>query len=167
MGIIAGSSIVVLTQVSTIVPTQPTPTYEVWRYSQFINHVEQRNIRKVTLSADRTRALAETKDGRQILVNLPNDPELIKILTRYQVNISIAPEMQLPKQETTWRYSEFVQQIEQRNVRKVGLNVDRTRALVETVDGKRIWVNLPNDPNLIEILVKHDIDIYVMPESNP
>jgi ATP-dependent Zn protease len=78
----------------------------------------------------------------------------------------IAPNTVLPtvsSSRETWRYSQFIQEVEQRKIQKVGITADRTRALVEAKDGRRAWVNLPTDPELIEILTRNDVDIYVLP----
>jgi len=62
-----------------------------WRYSQFIREVEQSNVAKVTISSDRTRALVYQEDGNKATVNLPSDPELLDILTKNGVDISVSP----------------------------------------------------------------------------
>jgi cell division protease FtsH len=44
------------------------------------------------MSADRTKAIVLSQDGSQVLVNLPNDPDLIKILTDNNVDIAVLPQ---------------------------------------------------------------------------
>ncbi|NES80625.1 MAG: ATP-dependent metallopeptidase FtsH/Yme1/Tma family protein [Moorea sp. SIO2B7] len=61
-----------------------------WTYSQFIDNVESGKIENVVeLSADRTEAIVTAPDGTRIDVNLPNDPQLIDILTKKGVDIEV------------------------------------------------------------------------------
>jgi len=63
-----------------------------WRYSQFIEEVQQNQVEKVTISADRTWARVTTQDGQRAQVNLlPNDPDLLQILDDSDVEIIVAP----------------------------------------------------------------------------
>jgi cell division protease FtsH len=71
-----------------------------------------------------------------------------------------------PQARETWRYSQFIQQVESNNVNKVSLSADRSRAVVQSQDGSRILVNLPNDPDLINILTKNNVDISVLPATD-
>jgi cell division protease FtsH len=52
----------------------------------------------VRLSADRQRAIVPTQDGANVLVNLPNDPQLINILAENNVDISVLPQ----REEGVW-----------------------------------------------------------------
>lgn len=66
---------------------------ESWRYSQFIQEVEQGRVERVSLSADRSTALVTPKyDPNKKLVTLVNDPELINTLTAKGVDISVLPQ---------------------------------------------------------------------------
>jgi cell division protease FtsH len=67
---------------------------------------------------------------------------------------------------TTWRYSQFIQEVEQNHVEKVAIRSDRTSAQVTTDDGRRINVNLPNDPELLDILTQNGVDISVSPQTD-
>lgn len=69
-----------------------------------------------------------------------------------------------PPQET-WRYSQFLQNVENNQVEQVTVTRDRTKARVKTNDGKRVAVNLANDPDLINTLVAKGVDIQVEPQS--
>ncbi|HTL88895.1 MAG TPA: ATP-dependent zinc metalloprotease FtsH3 [Leptolyngbya sp.] len=89
-GLYALLAIVVIALATAVFDKQPQ-TRETWRYSQFIQEVEKNNVNKVSLSSDRTRALIQAQDGNRVLVNLPSDPELISILTRNNVDISVLP----------------------------------------------------------------------------
>jgi cell division protease FtsH len=89
-GLYALLAIVVIALATAVFDKQPQ-TRETWRYSQFIQEVEKNNVNKVSLSADRSRALVQSEDGNRVLVNLPSDPELISILTRNNVDISVLP----------------------------------------------------------------------------
>jgi cell division protease FtsH len=63
-----------------------------WKYSQFIDEVQTNKVERVQLSADRTQARAVGRDGQIYLINLPNDPELIDILSENKVDISVLPQ---------------------------------------------------------------------------
>ncbi len=68
------------------------PTQEVWRYSRFIEEVESNQVAKVEISPDRTAAQVTINDAQKVYVNLPDDPELLEILTRHNVDISVRPQ---------------------------------------------------------------------------
>lgn len=83
-------AIVVVSLATAFFDKQPQ-TRETWRYSQFIEKVQERKIEKVQISADRT--IARVRDGNNyVIVNLPNDPDLINILTTNGVDISVLPQ---------------------------------------------------------------------------
>jgi cell division protease FtsH len=65
---------------------------ETWRYSQFIQEVENGNVAKVSLSADRSTALVKSNQGTQFIVTLVNDPDLINTLSAKSVDISVLPQ---------------------------------------------------------------------------
>ncbi|WAL62091.1 ATP-dependent zinc metalloprotease FtsH3 [Thermocoleostomius sinensis] len=72
-----------------------------------------------------------------------------------------------PSQNATlWRYSEFIDRVETNQVAKVIVSADRTRAQVTTNDGQRALVNLPNDPELLNILQENEVDISVSPQAD-
>ncbi len=89
-GLYALLAIVVIALATAVFDKQPQ-TRETWRYSEFIQQVEKNNVNKVSLSSDRSRALVQSQDGSRVLVNLPSDPDLISILTRNNVDISVLP----------------------------------------------------------------------------
>jgi cell division protease FtsH len=64
------------------------------KYSQFIQEVKAGNIENVGLSADRSKAQVQEKDGTKLSVNLPpNDNQLIDILTtNVKGNIYVLPQ---------------------------------------------------------------------------
>ena len=72
---------------------------------------------------------------------------------------------QKPQTSETWKYSQFIQQIESNKVDKVSISADRTVARVKVLDGSVVQVNLPNDPDLINILTRNNVDISVLPQS--
>ncbi|MFM7363789.1 MAG: ATP-dependent zinc metalloprotease FtsH3 [Cuspidothrix sp.] len=67
----------------------------------------------------------------------------------------------------TWRYSQFIQEVEKGKVDKVSLSADRSTALVTPNDGtsKKI-VTLVNDPDLINTLTARGVDISVLPQAD-
>jgi len=81
--------VVVIFLATALLDRQPE-TQETWRYSQFIQNVEQNQVEKVSLSSDRSRATVTTQDGSKVSVNLVNDPDLLNILTRNDVDIAVA-----------------------------------------------------------------------------
>ncbi|OCR02447.1 cell division protein FtsH [Oscillatoriales cyanobacterium USR001] len=82
---------IVVIALATAFFDKPTQNRQVWKYSQFIEQVESKRVEKVSINADRTRALVTSQDGTKVLVNLPNDPDLINILTSNGVDISVLP----------------------------------------------------------------------------
>ncbi|GFE70318.1 ATP-dependent zinc metalloprotease FtsH3 [Chroococcus sp. FPU101] len=90
-GLYALLLIVVLALGSAFLDRQPEP-HTTWKYSKFLEEVRNRTVESVRLSADRTRAKVPTQDGTQVYVNLPNDPQLINILTENGVDISVEPQ---------------------------------------------------------------------------
>jgi cell division protease FtsH len=83
-------AIVVVSLATAFFDKQP-PSRETWRYSQFIEKVQEGKIEKVRISADRSIAVVQDGNNR-IVVNLPNDPELINILTSNKVDIAVLPQ---------------------------------------------------------------------------
>jgi len=71
---------------------QEPETQATWRYSEFINRVKNGQVETVKLNGDRSQATATAQNGEQIQVNLPDDPQLIDILTENNVDISVQPE---------------------------------------------------------------------------
>lgn len=90
-GLYALLVVVVIFLATALLDRQPQDV-DSWRYSQFIREVEQSNVAKVTISADRTRALVYQEDGKKATVNLLSDPELLDILTTNKVDISVSPQ---------------------------------------------------------------------------
>lgn len=83
---------IVVIALATAFLDKPSPSRDTWKYSQLIQEVQSGKIETVKLSADRTRALALAQDGTQVVVNLPNDPQLISILAGNGVDISVLPQ---------------------------------------------------------------------------
>ena len=67
-----------------------------------------------------------------------------------------------PVAKETWRYSQLIEAVENHKIEKIGLSADRSQAQVITADGTRVQVNLPPDPQLIDILTENKVDINVM-----
>jgi len=99
-GLYALLALVVVALATAFFDKQPQ-TRETWRYDQFIRAVESKRVAKVSISADRSFArLTDPEDpkGKTVIVNLPNDPELINTLTKNQVDISVLP----PSDDAFW-----------------------------------------------------------------
>ena len=90
-GLYALLAIVVIALATAFFDKQP-PSRDVWKYSQFIQEVEGKRVDKINISSDRSKALVTAQDGNKVLVNLPNDPELINILSKNNVDISVLPQ---------------------------------------------------------------------------
>jgi cell division protease FtsH len=83
---------IVVVALATAFLDKPSQSRETWKYSQLIEEVQSNKVETVKLSADRSRALVTAQDGKQVLVNLPNDPQLINILANNGVDISVLPQ---------------------------------------------------------------------------
>ncbi len=90
-GLYALLAIVAIALATAFFDRQPEAR-DTWRYSQFVENIEANKVDRVSLSADRTKALATVQDGTKVLVNLPNDPEIIDILSENNVDIVVQPQ---------------------------------------------------------------------------
>jgi cell division protease FtsH len=62
------------------------------------------------------------------------------------------------------RYSEFLKLVDDNRIEKVTFSSDGTQLLGFNVDGTRLGIQtLPNDPDLLTQLVKHKVDVTVLP----
>ena len=61
-----------------------------WRYSEFIRAVMGGKIERVRFSKDGSQLQLTAVDGRRASVTLPNDPELVDILAKNGVDISVS-----------------------------------------------------------------------------
>ncbi|WP_310427553.1 ATP-dependent zinc metalloprotease FtsH3 [Chamaesiphon sp. VAR_48_metabat_135_sub] len=92
-------AVVAIALATSFLPT-PAPAQKTLKYSQFIQEVKRGDIENVGLSADRSRAQVQAKDGTKMNVNLPpNDNQLISILTdNVKGNIYVLPQ----NDESVW-----------------------------------------------------------------
>ena len=61
-----------------------------WRYSKFIDEVQQGRIESVIVSSDKSQAqFTSPDDTGRVIVNLPQDPGLVDILTDNDVDITV------------------------------------------------------------------------------
>jgi cell division protease FtsH len=92
-------AVVAIALATSFLPT-PAPAQKTLKYSQFIQEVKRGDIENVGLSADRSRAQVQAKDGTKMSVNLPpNDNQLINILTdNVKGNIYVLPQ----NDESVW-----------------------------------------------------------------
>ena len=72
---------------------------------------------------------------------------------------------QKPQPRTNWRYDQFIKEVQERKIEKVTLSADRSVARVTAQNGDKVIVNIPNDPDLINILTKNNVDIEVVRQS--
>ncbi len=72
-----------------------------------------------------------------------------------------------PQGRETWRYSQFIQEVEKGKVEKVSLSPDRSTAVVTPkYDPNKKLVTLVNDPDLITTLTDHNVDISILPQAD-
>lgn len=92
--------------------------------------------------------------------------ELLAILAIIVIALGKAFFDKQPQSRETWRYNQFIQEVEKGRVERVNLSSDRTKALVTPSDGEKKVVDLPNDPNLIDTLIKNKVDVAVLPQTD-
>lgn len=75
---------------------------------------------------------------------------------------------QQPQAQQTAKYSEFIRAVESGKVEgTVAISSDRTEATYTNPDGSgKVVVNLPNDPQLIDILTENNLDVRVQPQTD-
>ncbi|MGF1672177.1 MAG: ATP-dependent zinc metalloprotease FtsH3 [Rivularia sp. (in: cyanobacteria)] len=67
----------------------------------------------------------------------------------------------------SWRYTEFLQEVQKGRVEKVSVSSDRSRALVTPkYESNKKVVNLVNDSELINTLIQNKVDISVLPQTD-
>jgi cell division protease FtsH len=66
------------------------PEGNVWRYSEFLNAVQNGKVERVRFSKDGAQLQLTAVDGRRASVTLPNDSELVDFLARNGVDISVS-----------------------------------------------------------------------------
>ncbi|MEB3217142.1 MAG: ATP-dependent zinc metalloprotease FtsH3 [Nostocales cyanobacterium 94392] len=68
----------------------------------------------------------------------------------------------------SWRYSEFLQEVQKGRVEKVSLSSDRSRALVTPKydPNKKVVTLVNNDSELINTLTQNKVDISVLPQTD-
>jgi cell division protease FtsH len=81
--------VVVVIFLATALWDNRQPPIKTWRYSEFINQVSTGQVEKVAIRSDRQFAQAKANDGETYGINLPNDPELLDILQKNNVDISV------------------------------------------------------------------------------
>lgn len=74
---------------------------------------------------------------------------------------------QRPQSREALKYSDFINKVESKQIERVGLSADRSVAQVPNPNGgPPLIVNLPSDPQLINILTQNGVDISVLPQSD-
>ena len=91
-GLYALLVLVVIALATAIFDGSGTET-QTWRYSKFLDSIQNNQIERVSISSDRSRARFTDPAGNgQIIVNLPNDPELVSTLEQNNVDIVVLPQ---------------------------------------------------------------------------
>ncbi|MEO0538601.1 MAG: ATP-dependent zinc metalloprotease FtsH3 [Cyanobacteria bacterium P01_A01_bin.123] len=71
------------------------------------------------------------------------------------------------QESQAWRYSKFIDAVQNNRIERVSISADRTRAQFTDPDGgSRVTVNLPSDPGLVGILEQNNVDIVVTPQGD-
>jgi cell division protease FtsH len=73
---------------------------------------------------------------------------------------------QQPQASQSWPYSKLIDEVQSNRIEAVKISADRTQAQVFDREGTPIRVNLPNDPQLIDILSDNGVDIAVLPQGD-
>ncbi|KAI3834295.1 hypothetical protein MKX03_030102 [Papaver bracteatum] len=60
-----------------------------------------------------------------------------------------------------WRYSEFLNSVKKGKVERVRFSKEGDTLQLTAIDGRRAFVTIPNDPDLIDILASNGVDISV------
>ena len=71
-----------------------------------------------------------------------------------------------PAVKENWRYSQLLDAVGKQQVEKIALSSDRSQAEAKTSSGEIFQVNLPPDPQLIDILTQNKVDISVRPPTD-
>ncbi|MDF5729584.1 MAG: ATP-dependent zinc metalloprotease FtsH3 [Rhizonema sp. PD38] len=72
-----------------------------------------------------------------------------------------------PQSRETWRYSQFIDEVQKGAVERVSISADRTTALVTSKsDPNKKLVTLVNDPELINTLSAKGVDINVLAQND-
>ena len=83
------------------------------------------------------------------------------------VKPSFAIETELYQDNIEWRYSDFINRVLEDSVEKVNFSSDGKKLIAIDNEGvKHNFNSIPNDPNLIDTLVSHNVDVTVLNENN-
>lgn len=92
---------------------------------------------------------------------------LYALLAIVVISLAVSFFDQQPQGRETWRYSQFLQEVQSGQIESVKISADRSKAFVPAQDGTPILVNLPpGDSELIDILSNNNVDIAVLPQSD-
>ena len=79
----------------------------------------------------------------------------------------IADDYQMSNVNLQWRYSEFINQVQDKNVEKVTFTSDGQQLTAIDTEGYRHQLaSIPNDPNLIDTLVSNNVDVTVLSQQD-
>ncbi len=84
--------------------------------------------------------------------------------TKKVLDFNNSSQSEIGRAKKSLKYSTFIQQVEQGKIKKVGLSADRTKALIKDPEGNPTVITLPpENSQLIDILTKNSVEIYVIP----
>ena len=79
----------------------------------------------------------------------------------------LADDYQISNTNPQWRYSEFINQVQDKNVEKVTFTSDGKQLTAIDTEGYRHQLpSIPNDPNLIDTLVSNNVDVTVLSQQD-
>mmetsp|Transcript_7508 Transcript_7508/g.11763 ORF Transcript_7508/g.11763 Transcript_7508/m.11763 type:complete len:681 (-) Transcript_7508:150-2192(-) len=115
--------------------------------------------------APRQHAIGSSGNALRMAVDMP--PALESAV----VNVQQSSDMPVIKQNSmgqpsSVRYSDFLKLVNADKIEKVTFSADGSQLLGVDVDGDRIKIEtLPNDPDLLNQLTKHKVDVTVLPQQ--
>lgn len=93
---------------SSTAPCRARSSTATWRYSQFVQAVQQGQIASVKISADRAVLSARTQNYEKIYVPLPEDPQLGSLLAQHQVEVRIVAAVVAPYHNPVLSQNSFI-----------------------------------------------------------
>lgn len=120
---------------------------------------------RATIAAIAITAALLSGPGLPSVVHADSPPAQMQMAgARQESSASATKQLENNGGVSTWRYSEFLDNVESDKVEKVTFSADGTRLLAVDVDGQRFKLDaLPNDPELLKTLTDHKVDVTVLP----
>jgi len=111
-----------------------------------------------------TRAPVSSGRALRMAMDMPPAPESSVVSVQQQSSELPVIKQSVSGQPSAVRYSDFLKLVNADKVEKVTFSADGTQLLGVDVDGDRLKIEtLPNDPDLLNQLTKHKVDVTVLP----